>query len=488
LKIEEHRMTFTTSILGSIVGVAVWGLTLGMMAQPLQAADGGAGPQQREQRMQWWREARFGMFVHWGLYSGLAGTWDGKPVGRSGGMEWIQQRVRADTDTYAKRAIPLFKPTPGFAREWAKLAKEAGCRYVVFTTKHHDGFALHDSKVSDYDAGSVLNRDLVKEIVDALHAEGLKVGFYHSVIDWHHDQYAYANSKQLPHPLLGRPYPNGERDHAKYLEYLHAEVRELVSNYGPIDIMWWDYSAVDYQGDAAWRATDLMKLVREKQPNIIMNNRLFRIPEAGFSGMGTAAISSQLEEKYGDFITPEQHIPPTGIAGVDWETCMTMNTTWGYSEHDQAWKSDQVLIRNLIDIASKGGNYLLNIGPKGDGSVPEQSVKSMQAIGKWMKVNGEAIYATHASPFEKLAWGRCTQKALPGGKTRLYLSVFDWPEDGKLVVPLGNARPERVTLLATGKALEFTAGKEQIVIAIPSEALDAIATVVTLDIDGTPGR
>jgi alpha-L-fucosidase len=213
----------------------------------LSAAGAGSASAQtdatRDARMGWWREARFGLFVHWGLYSGLAGTWEGKPVATKGGMEWIQQRVKADTDTYAEKAIPLFKPVPGFAKEWAALAKEAGCRYLVFTTKHHDGFALHDSKVSDYDAGSVLNRDLVEEIVDACKAEGLKVGFYHSVIDWHHDQYGYALSKQLPHPLKGQPYPNGTRDHAKYVDYLHAEVNELISNYGTVDVLWWDYKA-----------------------------------------------------------------------------------------------------------------------------------------------------------------------------------------------------------------------------------------------------
>lgn len=388
-------------------------------------------PEQRAARLEWWREARFGMFVHWGLYSGLAGTWEGKPVGTRGGMEWIEERVKADTDTYAKAAIPLFQPKPGFARQWARVAKEAGCRYVVFTSKHHEGFALHDSKVSDFDAGTVLGRDLTKEIVDAVRAEGLRVGFYHSVIDWHHDQYAYALSKQLPHPLKGKPYPNGQRDHAKYVDYLHAEVNELVSNYGPIDILWWDYSSQDFQGDEAWRATDLMALVRAKQPAIIMNNRLYRIPEAGFTGMGTDSIAASLDPKYGDFITPEQHIPATGMPGVDWETCMTMNTTWGYSAHDHEWKSDETLIRNLIDIASKGGNYLLNIGPLGDGSVPEESVRSLAAIGKWMRANGEAIYATQASPFEKLAWGRCTQKKLAGSQRRLYLHVF---EDRKSVV------------------------------------------------------
>ncbi len=441
---------------------------------------------QRDARMKWWREARFGMFVHWGLYSGLAGTWDGKPVATSGGMEWIQNRVKADTATYAARAIPLFRPRTGFAREWARLAKDAGCRYVVFTTKHHDGFALHDSNVSDYDAGSVLHRDLVREIVDAVRGEGLRVGFYHSVIDWHHDQYEYERSQQLPHPLRGQAYPNGTRDHQKYLAYLHAEVNELVSNYGPVDILWWDYSAQDFQGEEAWRAFELLAEVRAKQPRIIMNNRLFRIPEAGFTGMGTNAISPQLDPKYGDFITPEQHIPATGMPGVDWETCMTMNTTWGYSEHDHAWKSNETLIRNLIDIASKGGNYLLNIGPTGDGSVPRESVAAMQAIGGWMKTNGDAIYATAASPFASLEWGRCTQKPLAGGRTRLYLHVFDWPADGKLVLPLAGGGRGQARLKATGRSLAVTAGDGQTAIAVDGQAPDAIASVIELDIDGSP--
>ena len=432
--------------------------------------------------MQWWREARFGMFVHWGLYSGLAGTWDGKPVATRGGMEWIQQRVGADTATYAARAIPLFQPKPGFAREWARLAKEAGCRYLVFTTKHHDGFALHDSQVSDYDAGSALHRDLVKEIVAATRAEGLHVGFYHSIIDWHHDQYEYARSKQLPHPLRGKDYPNGQRDHAKYLAYLHAEVKELMSNYGPVDVMWWDYSATDFQGEEAWRASELIAAVRAKQPKIIMNNRLYRLPEAGFTGMGTNAISPHLDTRYGDFITPEQHIPATGMPGVDWETCMTMNTTWGYSEHDHDWKSSETLIRNLIDIASKGGNYLLNIGPKGDGSVPTESVAALAAFGAWMKVNGEAIYSTTASPFGKPDWGRCTRKVLPGGRVRLYLHIFDWPNDGKIVVPVAGGSSARAKLLAGGKALPVSVAGAQTSITVGSEARDKIANVVALDL------
>jgi len=460
--------------------------TLASLALVAQMAPGAETSSQRDDRMGWWREARFGMFVHWGLYSGLAGTWEGKPVGTRGGMEWIQNHVKADTETYAKAAIPLFKPKPGFAREWARLAKQAGCRYLVFTTKHHEGFALHDSGAGDYDAGSVLHRDLVKEIVEAARAEGLRIGFYHSVIDWHHDQYAYALSKQLPHPLKGRPYPNAERDHNRYLEYLRQQVNELTSNYGRVDVLWWDYSAQDFQGDEAWHAFDLMKLVRAKQPAIIMNNRLFRSREAGWASMGTEGYLPQLDPKYGDFITPEQHIPATGMPGVDWETCMTMNTTWGYSAHDHAWKSDREMIRNLIDIASKGGNYLLNIGPKGDGSVPEESIKSLQSIGAWMRANGESIYGTTASPFEKLSWGRCTQKKLAGGKTRLYLHVFDWPADGRLVLPGLENKLRRASLLDGGQKVKVKNENQRIALTLPARNPDPNATVIALDISGSP--
>jgi alpha-L-fucosidase len=290
----------------------------------------------------------------------------------------------------------------------------------------------------------------------------------------------------LPHPLRGQPYPNGQRDHAKYVAYLHAEVGELISRYGPVDVLWWDYSSQDFQGDEAWRASDLMRLVRARQPAVIMNNRLFRIPEGGFAGMGTNSIAPRLDPKYGDFITPEQHIPATGMPGVDWETCMTLNTTWGYSEHDHAWKSTETLIRNLIDIASKGGNYLLNIGPKGDGSVPQESVRSMREIGRWMQTNGESIYATAASPFASLPWGRCTQKKRPDGGTRLYLHVFDWPADGKLVLPGLAGKPRAAFLLAGKQPLRATADGRQMVVDVPCVAPDKIAAVVVLDLDRPP--
>jgi alpha-L-fucosidase len=214
-----------------------------------------------------------------------------------------------------------------------------------------------------------------------------------------------------------------------------------------------------------------------------MNNRLFRIPAAGWKAQGVEGYTPQLDTRYGDFITPEQHIPPTGMPGVDWETCMTMNTTWGYSEHDHAWKSDETLIRNLVDIASKGGNYLLNIGPRGDGSVPDESVKSMRAIGAWIRVNGQSIYGTTASPFEKLAWGRATKNLTRGGAT-LYLHVFDWPADGRLLVPGLKNEVESATLLAGGKKLTAATVADGVVVTVPAAAPDRISSTVVLKVKG----
>jgi alpha-L-fucosidase len=388
-------------------------------------------PEARDSRMAWWREARFGMFVHWGLYSGLGGDWKGKKVGDSGGMEWIQQRVGVDTDTYFAEAAPKFQPKPGFANGWADLAKEAGCRYLVFTTKHHEGFALHDSKAGNFDAGDLLQRDLVKEITEATRAAGLKVGYYHSLIDWHHPEYDFTRSTKLPFPKDARAKATSPRDHAKYITYLHHQVGELVSHYGKVDVIWWDYSSVDFQGDEAWKASELMAMVRKHQPATIMNNRLYRLPEAGFNGMGTHNITTTLDTRYGDFITPENHVPPAGMPGTDWETCLTMNTSWGYSIHDKKWKSATELIRTLSDIVSKGGNLLLNIGPKGDGSVPEESVTRLRRMGEWMKVNGEAIHGTTAGGAAvEGADARLTRK-----ENTLYLHLHDLKGKTSVTVP-----------------------------------------------------
>jgi alpha-L-fucosidase len=428
----------------------------------------------RDTRMAWWREARFGMFVTYGLYSSLAGTWDGKPVPGDHNFEHAQRRVHADTHTYAAASIPGFRPKQDFATAWAKLARQAGCSYVVFTTKFHDGFALHDSKLTQFDAGDVLNRDLVREITAALRKEGLRVGFYHSVIDWHHPQYDYSKAISPPYPKDGMRMSHGPRDHNRYVGFLHGQVDELMSNYGKVDIVWWDYSAFGFDGDEAWKAADLMAMCRKKQPQIIMNNRLFRRPEAGFSMDGGADISRPLDEKFGDFGTPEQHVPDVFDAKMDWETCMTMNNTWGFSEHDHNWKSPETIIRNLIDIASKGGNYLLNIGPTGDGSIPQPSIDIMSAIGKWMDTNAEAIRGTSKSPLGIPAFdGRMTAK----GKVH-YLHLFSRPASGTISVALSGTK---ATLLDGGKPLVLTRDGQQTVIQLPPTLPDPIATVIRLE-------
>lgn len=396
---------------------------------------------QRDSRMGWWRNARLGMFVHWGLYSGAEGVWDGKPYG--GGVEWIQQQAGVPADVYAARLKPLFQPKPGFAKEWARLAKEMGAEYVVFTSKHHEGFALWDSKVTDFDAKDFTGRDLFKEIVQALRKEGLRVGVYFSVIDWHHPDFP-VNHSGLPHPLQKHAEiknPDAGRDMKRYVDFMHAQAAEVVSRYGPLDVIWWDWSSQETQGDS-WRAPELMTLVRKHQPGIVMNNRLYHSPNVEGDNLGIFDVAK------GDFTTPEQHIPATGMPGVDWEACMTLNGTWGYSNHDFDWKSTATLVRNTVDIASKGGNYLINAGPLADGTVPEPITVRFRELGGWMKQYGEAIHGTAANPLGAVAWGRITAK--PG---RLYLHVFEWPKDNVIAVPLKNAGAVKAHMLADSRKL-----------------------------------
>lgn len=428
----------------------------------------------RDTRMAWWREARFGMFVTWGLYSGLAGTWNGKPVPREKNLEHSQRVINADTYTYAAQAIPKFQPKKDFATAWARLAKQAGCSYVVFTTKHHEGFALHDSKLTQYDAGDIINRDLVKEITDALRAEGLKVGFYHSLIDWHHPQYDYTRAKYPPYPKDGKHLMIGPRNHQRYIDYLHGQVDELLTNYGKVDVIWWDYSSVGFDGDVAWQAGKLISMCRAKHPQIIMNNRLFRRPESGHSIDGGADLSRPISSAFGDFATPEQYIPGKVGPKMDWETCMTLNNTWGYSEHDHDWKTAETITRNLIDIASKGGNYLLNIGPKGDGSIPKESVDCLTKVGIWMDTNAEAIRGTTASPLEKAPFdGRITTK----GKIH-YAHLFSRPQSGTIDLPFPVTK---ATLLADGSKLEIIPSGKSTTIHLPATLPDPVATVIRME-------
>jgi alpha-L-fucosidase len=455
-------------LIGVLLAVATGQLVAG-------ASDNSEAIKDRDARMEWWREARFGMFVHWGLYSIPAGEW-GDRQWKKGGVEWIQQRAGVEADVYEAELIPKFAPKADFAEEWAELAKIAGCRYLVFTSKHHEGFALHDSKLTEFDAKDTCGRDLYKEIVDATRAEGLKVGAYHSIIDWHHPQ-AYTGKE------FGIPYIKGVsnegRDNSVYVDYLHGQVEEIMSNYGPIDIVWWDYSKEQCQGES-WRAKELIELVRKHQPQIVMNNRLYRSPEAGWPKSHDWSEGFSIDPQYGDFCTPEQKIPPNGVEGVDWETCMTMNTSWGYNQFDVNWKSTETLIRNLIDVVSKGGNYLLNVGPEADGSIPPASIERMEEIGQWMDINGESIYGTQASIFGVPEWGRYTTKA---GK--FYAHIFEWPKNGTLTVATADTPVTRAYLLAdaTQQNLKIKKGPDGWHVQLPKKAPDAIASVIVIEHD-----
>lgn len=357
-------------------------------AQEIQAAPAAQQEtkEQRDARMKWWRDAKFGMFIHYGLYSGLGGYFKGVP----GGGEWIQCNLGLDTDTYAAEALPLFQPAEGCTEAWAELAKEAGCRYMVLTSKHHEGFALFDAINSDYCSGAVLGRDIVKEFTDSARKAGMKVGLYHSVIDWHQQDYDNTICRDLCYPvgqermLKEKQIP---RNHAAYQEYLHTQVRQLVRSYGPIDIMWWDYSQGNLSGEA-WKAQELMQTCRDANPGVLFNNRLY-----SFSGFDPSLDTTELDFSMGDFSTPEKRIPREGCPGRDWEACMTVGNRWGYHQDDhENYKSPETIIYQLQECAAKGGNLLLNIGPKADGSIPEGIVQVFKRVGAWMKVNGESIY------------------------------------------------------------------------------------------------
>lgn len=419
--------------------------------------------EQHDQRMAWFREARFGMFIHWGLYAVPAGEWHGKKSPGAG--EWIMNDLHIPIPEYEKFATQ-FNPVKFDARRWVRTAKNAGMRYIVITSKHHDGFDMFDSGVSDYTIvkRTPFKRDPMKELAEACAEEGITFCFYHSIMDWHHpdaQSIGYPNYNNAPH--------NPRFQH--YVEtYLKPQVKELLTNYGRIGIMWFDGEWI--KDWTPQNGQDMYAWCRSIQPSVIVNNRVGKA-RAGMNGM------NQGEGAVGDYGTPEQEIPATGFPGVDWESCMTMNITWGYRKDDNNWKPASALIRMLIDCASKGGNYLLNVGPTAEGIIPEPSVERLAEVGKWMQINSEAIYGTSASPFKKLAWGKATQK--PG---KLYLHVFEWPKDGKLVVPITNGVVKAYLLADRQKLLGTKGGDQGETIALPEAAPDSVASVVVLEITG----
>jgi len=355
-------------------------------------------------RLDWWREARFGLFIHWGLYAIPAGEWNG----RTDYGEWIRNNAKIPVEVY-DRFQAQFNPTKFDADTWVRLAKQAGMQYIVITTKHHDGFALFDSKGTTWDVmATPYGRDIVRQFADACRRGGIRLGLYYSIMDWHHPDYLPRREWEAA------SRPEAGADFERYVAFMKGQLKELLTNYGPVGVLWFDG-----QWENTWsaaRGRDLYSYVRVLQPSIIVNNRV---------GDGS-----------GDFGTPEQEIPATGLPGSpDWETCMTMNRNWGYNRADKDFKPARTLVRNLVDIASKGGNFLLNVGPTADGEFPAESVERLAQIGDFMRVAGESIHGTSASPFPSLPWGRCTQRRLDGNTTRLYLHVWDRPGDGVLVVP-----------------------------------------------------
>jgi alpha-L-fucosidase len=384
-------------------------------------------------RTEWWRNDRFGMFIHFGAY-GVAAR-----------GEWVKSNEKLTTEQYQKY-VDAFNPADFDAAAWARTAKAAGMKYAVLTAKHHDGFCMFDSKLTDYKLSRQFDgRDLVREFLDAFRAEGLKVGLYYSIIDWHHPDYPnVGNHPQREDNEYGKRKFNWDN----YLKYMHGQVEELVRDYGKLDIMWFDYSFDEYSGDK-WKAKELVDLVHKYQPGILLDNRLE-------VNQGTVTEGRTIS-RFGDFETPEQGIPDEGLLDkygnpIPWETCLTLNNNWGYYESDKNWKSPELIVHALVNCVSKNGNLLLNVGPDARGRIPAESVRILKDVGRWMNNNGESIYGCGASTFVKPDWGRYTQKG-----NNLY-AHWMYPTVGHINIKGMGDKAGHVTLLSSGAELPSETG------------------------------
>lgn len=430
---------------------------------------------QRDRRMAWWRAARFGLFIHWGLYAELAGYWNGQPEkgsshGHPGGSsEWIMNWNKIPVADY-KKVAATFDPTQFNADAWVAMAKAAGVKYIVITAKHHDGFAMFNSAVNKFNivAATPFKRDPLRELAIACHQQEMRLGFY----------YSQAQDWTAPGGAAARGHWDKAQD-GNFAEYIRTkaipQIRELLTNYefagAPVEI-WFD-TPIDMTPRLASEVVSLLN----QHPNVLWNNRL----GGGYSG---------------DFETPEQRIPAQGVPGKDWEACMYMNGSWGFKRDNTDFSSTETLLRNLIDIVSKGGNFLLNVGPDATGIIPQPEQDRLLAMGKWLKVNGEAIYGTHPGPFSDQhgaysptrknnkgnpvwipVWDwRAT--ARPG---KVFVAIFQWPA-GEFKLPAINAKVTKAYMLADAghTALKFTQDTGGIVVALPPTAPDPIASVLTL--------
>jgi alpha-L-fucosidase len=421
-------------------------------------------PAAAEKRLAWWREARFGMFIHWGLYSQDGCFWKGQ----DGKTEHMMRHLKIPLAEYAKIAAE-FNPVKFDADAWVRTAKQAGMKYLVITTKHHDGFAMFRSKASDYDIvdRTPFRRDPLAELAAACRKHGLKLGVYYSLgRDWQdpdvptRDGYR-SNTWDYP--------DESKKDFSRYFERkVKPQVRELLTGYGPIGIVWFDTP----EKVSPAQSEELVRLIRELQPGAIVNARV--------------------GNRMGDYAVEEQKVPEGGTPRP-WETCMTLNRHWGWHKMDDEWKSSERLVQTLVDVASKGGNFLLNVGPTGEGLIPAPSVERLAEVGRWMKVNGEAIRGSAICPTDRPTWGRCTARSGPGGTTRLYFHVFDWPVEGKLPLPAlpAGSKVVSATLLAGGKRLVVRepardAGKEPagVVLELPRTEPDPLSSTVVVTVRG----
>ncbi|MDY2983428.1 MAG: alpha-L-fucosidase [Eubacteriales bacterium] len=359
-----------------------------------------------EKRMQWFVQARFGMFIHWGLYA----------VPARG--EWVRSNERMPEEKY----MPFFRefdPSAADPKAWVQAAKEAGMGYVILTAKHHDGFCLFDSELTDFKSTNTpMGRDIVREFLEAGREAGLKVGLYYSLIDWHHPDFPHHGDRY--HPMRSDPAAsNEERDFERYLAYMHGQVKELCTRYGRLDVLWFDFSYNQLRGEA-WRANELADMVRTLQPGILLNNRL----EVSGEGFGSLA-QGEPAPCHGDFVSPERMVPPEGLFDPQgrplyWETCTTMNHSWGYCAGDTWYKPAPLLLKKLVECVSKGGNFLLNVGPDGNGRIPRQAMDTLKYLGQWMQINGESIRGCGPSGMEKPEWGRITRR-----ENVLYLHIYE---------------------------------------------------------------
>jgi alpha-L-fucosidase len=404
-----------------------------------------------ENKMQWWEDAKFGLFIHWGVYSVPAGMYRGKEIDHH--AEWIFHAAKIPVAEYRKFA-GQFNPVKYDPEAWVKLVKNAGMKYIIITSKHHDGFALFDSKVTDWDVvdATPYGKDLLRPLAEACRKEGIRLGFYYShAQDWYHPggQSRFGQYWDDSQP--------GDMD--DYLDNIAVpQVKEILSNYGKIDILWWDFPINMTQERA-----DKFLAITAGCPDLITNNRLGPDKSTG-----------------GDYQCSEQRIPSIGSRpGRPWETCMTMNRSWGYKSFDHNWKSAEDMIHKLSDIVSKGGNFLLNVGPTAEGEIPQPSIERLYKIGEWMHVNSEAIYGTDPNPFLYLPLGRATLKG-----QKLFLHVVRWPEDGVLKVPVLNEAKRAYTLGSAGSNLKVKQYADRVEISVPPEAPDDVLPVVALEFKG----